>query len=150
MLALGGMELSVDGRPVVLGETMAYKGMMLSGVPNLSVALGYTNASWTLKCELICEYTCRLLNEMTARGAQVATPTPGPDVRAERPFVDLTSGYVQRAIDLFPKQGSRPPWVALQNYVLDRRLLRSGPIDDDMAFAAAPSAAAAPPEPVAA
>jgi monooxygenase len=132
LLPLGGLELTVDGDPVDLPATVAYKGTMLSGVPNLALALGYTNASWTLKCELICRYVCRLLAHMDAHGFASATPTlPAGDL-ATRPFLDLASGYVQRAIARFPRQGTARPWRAYQNYVLDLALMRFGPVDDDL------------------
>jgi monooxygenase len=129
MLALGGMELAVDGREVEVGQTMSYKGMMLSGVPNLALALGYTNASWTLKCDLTCEYVCRLLNHMAMHGYRACTPRRDPTV-AELPFIDFSSGYVLRAMDKFPKQGSRAPWRLYQNYALDILSLKRGAIED--------------------
>jgi cation diffusion facilitator CzcD-associated flavoprotein CzcO len=129
MLALGGMTLAVDGRAVNLPETMTYKGMMLSGVPNAAFALGYTNASWTLKCDLTCEYVCRLLNHMDSHGYTRCMPARDESV-TEQPMIDFSSGYVQRAIDKFPKQGSKAPWRLYQNYPLDIRSLRRGPIED--------------------
>ena len=143
LLILGGMEIAVDGAEIELGKTVGYKGMMFSGVPNLAVALGYTNASWTLKCDLICEYVCRLINHMDANGYDQATPRR-PDASMEiSPFIDLTSGYVLRAIDKFPKQGSRPPWRMFQNYPRDILLIRRGPIEDEgMEFTRAPVAEA--------
>ena len=129
LLALGGMEIAVDGREIVLSETMGYKGMMLSGVPNLAFALGYTNASWTLKCDLTCEYVCRLLRHMAEHGYDVCTPRRDPAI-AELPFIDFSSGYVQRSIDKFPKQGSRAPWRLHQNYALDILSLKLGAIED--------------------
>ena len=141
LLALGGMEIAVDGEEIELGETVGYKGMMFSGVPNLAVALGYTNASWTLKCDLICEYFCRLINHMDAHGYDRCMPQrPDPSVEVE-PFIDLTSGYVLRSIDKFPKQGARPPWRMFQNYPRDILMIRRGPIEDEgMEFTRAPVA----------
>src|SRR4051794_4066463 len=131
LLALGGTKLAVDGREIELPETVGYKGMMLSDVPNLAIALGYTNASWTLKCDLTCEYVCRLLNHMDANGQRVATPRrPDPSVEVQ-PFLDLTSGYVLRSIDQFPKQGTRAPWRLYQNYPRDLAMLRYGPVIDE-------------------
>jgi monooxygenase len=130
LVALGGMEIAVDGREVELGQTMSYKGMMLSGVPNLAIAVGYTNASWTLKCDLTCEYVCRLLNHMAAHGYEVCTARRDPTV-AELPFIDFSSGYVLRAIDGFPKQGSKAPWRLYQNYALDIISLKRAAIEDD-------------------
>jgi monooxygenase len=130
LLPLGGMQIAVDGREVELPETMGYKGMMLGGVPNLALALGYTNASWTLKCDLTCEYVCRMLNHMDEHGYRQCTPhNRDPSVTAE-PFIDFTSGYVLRSIDKFPKQGSKPPWRLHQNYARDIFALRFGVIDD--------------------
>ena len=108
MLAFGGIELAVDGRVIELPETMSYKGMMLSGVPNFAFTLGYTNASWTLKCDLTCEYLCRLLNHMREHGYSECIPHRDPTV-AEQPIIDFSSGYIQRSIDQFPRQGSEPP-----------------------------------------
>jgi len=130
LIPMGGMQLAVDGREVEVPKTMGYKGMMLSGVPNLAVALGYTNASWTLKCDLTCEYVCRLLNHMDERGYRQCTPeNRDPSVIAE-PFIDFNSGYVLRAIDQFPKQGSKPPWRLYQNYARDILTLKFGALDD--------------------
>jgi cation diffusion facilitator CzcD-associated flavoprotein CzcO len=131
LLALGGIELAVDGRSIVLGETMSYKGMMLSGVPNMALAVGYTNASWTLKCDLTCEYVCRLLQHMDAHGYTQCVPdNSDPSVRP-LPFIDFSSGYVQRAIERFPKQGSKRPWRLYQNYALDIVTLRRGSLRDE-------------------
>jgi monooxygenase len=149
LVAAGGMEIAVDGREVELGQTMSYKGMMLSDVPNLAVATGYTNASWTLKCDLTCEYVCRLLNHMAAHGYQVCTPRRDPTV-AEMPFIDFSSGYVLRAIDRFPKQGSKAPWRLYQNYVLDILSLKRGAIEDEvLEFSTAGSPVVEPAAPVA-
>ena len=130
MKFLGGLEVSVDGVRVELPKTTAYKGMMLSGVPNLAMAVGYTNASWTLKCDLTCEHVCRLLNHMEAHGWQQCRPElEDPTVVAE-PLIGLRSGYVERARELFPAQGSRSPWRLHQNYLLDRWVLAHGRVDD--------------------
>jgi monooxygenase len=130
LLALGGMQIAVDGRDVDVSETMAYKGMMLSGVPNLALSFGYTNASWTLKCDLTCGYVCRLLNYMDEHGYAYCTPTnDDPSLTAE-PFLDFSSGYVQRSIHLFPKQGSRVPWRVHQNYARDMFSLKRAELDD--------------------
>lgn len=126
---LGGMKLTVDGARVEPRETMAYKGMMLSGVPNLALAIGYTNASWTLKCDLTALHVCRLLRHMDERGLRVCVPRRDPDM-AEIPLIDLASGYVQRALDDFPRQGAASPWRLYQNYVLDRFMLKHAPVTD--------------------
>jgi monooxygenase len=137
LLPLGGLAISVDGRDVTLSETMGYKGMMLGGVPNLAFAVGYTNASWTLKCDLTCEYVCRLLNHMDRSGYRVCTPNNRDPSITEEPFIDFSSGYVLRSIDQFPRQGSRTPWRLHQNYARDIFTLRfSGLEDGAMDFAA--------------
>jgi monooxygenase len=130
LVPLGGMALSVDGREVEIPKTMGYKGMMLSGVPNMAVALGYTNASWTLKCDLTCQYVCRLLKHMDERGYRQATPENRDPSVAEEPFIDFSSGYVLRAIEKFPKQGSKAPWRLYQNYARDIVALRYGALED--------------------
>jgi monooxygenase len=128
---LGGMAITVDGREIDMSETVGYKGMMFSGLPNMAVTLGYTNASWTLKGDLCAEYVCRLLNHMDAHGYRTVTPR-GPDPAAPRePFLDLQSGYVLRSIDALPKQGDRTPWRLHQNYPRDILMLRRGPLEDD-------------------
>ena len=137
LLILGGIEFEVDGGPVDLADRVAYKGMMLCGVPNLALALGYTNASWTLKCDLVAQYVCRLINHMDAHGYEIATPAgPDPSLPVE-PFLDFTSGYVLRSIDSLPKQGATQPWRLHQNWFRDIRLLRRGPVDDSMVFSRA-------------
>ncbi len=129
LLFLGGIKLSVDGEAVDVPAAMAYKGMMLSGVPNMVFTVGYTNASWTLKADLTSEYVCRLLDHMDAHGYRRCVPEVDPSV-TEQPLLDFTSGYVQRSLEHFPKQGSREPWKLRQNYVLDIRTIRRGAIDD--------------------
>src|SRR5271170_6842727 len=127
---LGGAEVSVDGRMIDFARTLNYKGMMYSDVPNLASSFGYTNASWTLKCDLTCEYVCRLLNHMKKHGYTQCTPRlTDPTITAE-PWVDFSSGYVQRSLALFPKQGSRAPWKLRQNYARDIMTLRFGRIAD--------------------
>ncbi len=144
LLPIGGAQLAVDGREVALPETMGYKGMMLSDVPNMAMVLGYTNASWTLKCDLTCAYVCRLLNHMDRHGFDVCTPRRDPTI-AERPFIDLRSGYVQRSLALLPKQGDKPPWRLYQNWFRDIVALRLGSIDDGaMEFSRAQPAAELP------
>jgi monooxygenase len=131
MLAFGGLALAVDGDEIKLSEKVGYKGMMLSDVPNFAAAIGYTNASWTLKCDLICEYVCRLLNHMDRVGMRQVTPRWREATLPERPFVDLTSGYVLRSVQDFPKQGERPPWRLFQNYIRDVFMIRRGSLEDD-------------------
>jgi hypothetical protein len=109
---------------------MSYKGMMFSDVPNLASSTGYTNASWTLKCDLTCEYICRLLNHMAAKGYRQCTPRLTDPTVKEEPWIDFTSGYVQRSLHKFPKQGSKKPWRLNQNYALDVMSLGFGRIED--------------------
>ena len=109
---------------------MAYKGMMIEGVPNMAISFGYTNASWTLKCDLTCEYVCRLLKHMDANGYAYCTPRNHDTSVAEEPFVDFSSGYILRAIDRFPRQGSQTPWRLHQNYARDILMLRRGEVED--------------------
>jgi len=136
LIALGGMQLSVDGREIDISQTLGYKGMMLSDVPNLALTFGYTNASWTLKCDLTCAYVCRLLNHMDANGFQICVAENDDPALETEPFIDFSSGYVQRAISKFPKQGSRAPWRLYQNYALDIVSLRRSPLQDEaMRFA---------------
>ena len=130
---LSDVKFSVDGAAKELSQTMNYKGMMYSGIPNLASSFGYTNASWTLKADLTCAYVCRLLNTMTKRGLRQATPQPGAPV-GEEPFLDFSSGYVQRSIDKFPRQGDRKPWKVHQNYMKDLMALRYGSVDNEMVF----------------
>ncbi len=127
---LGGLQLTVDGVRIDLAKTLNYKGLMYSGVPNLASSLGYTNASWTLKCDLTCEYVCRLLNHMKKTGMRQCAPRNTDVALTEQPWVEFTSGYLQRSMHLFPKQGSRPPWKLYQKYPKDIMLLRFGRVDD--------------------
>jgi monooxygenase len=127
---LGGLEVSVDGRTVDFSKTLNYKGMMYSDVPNMASAFGYTNASWTLKCDLTCEYVCRLINYMDRRGYKQCVPHNVDTSITELPSLDFSSGYVQRSIAKMPKQGSKRPWRLYQNYALDIVSLRFGKVDD--------------------
>jgi monooxygenase len=128
--SLGGMKLVVDGKPVKPSDTMIYKGMMYSDVPNLASIFGYTNASWTLKADLVCEYVCRLLNYMDRKGFTKAVPHNSDPTLTEEPWVNFSSGYIQRALPHQPKQGSKRPWKLYQNYVLDLLTLRHGSLRD--------------------
>ena len=130
MTLLGGVKLAVDGRDVEPSKTLSYKGLMLTGVPNMAFSIGYTNASWTLKCDLTCDYVCRLLNHMEAHGYGQCVAECSDDSVAEEPIIDFSSGYVLRALDQLPKQGSKRPWRLHQNYPLDLRDLRYGPIEN--------------------
>lgn len=133
MEACGGMSLDVDGEPVSLGDRYVYKGMMISEVPNLAMCVGYTNASWTLRADLTSMYVCRLLTEMDKRGYSTCVPQVTEDMD-QRPILDLESGYVMRAVEQFPKQGSKSPWNMRQNYILDRFHSTFGSINDHMSF----------------
>ncbi|HEX2087471.1 MAG TPA: NAD(P)/FAD-dependent oxidoreductase [Solirubrobacteraceae bacterium] len=144
LLALGGMQLAVDGRDVDPAATLTYRGMMLGGVPNFAMAIGYTNASWTLKCDLICQYVVRLLAHMDAHGYAQATPRPGPDDTPQRDFLDLTSGYVRRSIHLFPRQGADAPWRVHQNYLKDIAMIRRADLEEGMELLPRRVAVAAP------
>jgi monooxygenase len=130
LLILGGIEVDVDGERVDPAERFLYKGSMLTGVPNLAVLLGYTNASWTLKADLAARWVCRLLNHMEARAVDECRPKPPPPNDPGEPALELTSGYVMRSIDELPRQGSRPPWRLHQNYPRDLLMLNRGPLDD--------------------
>jgi cation diffusion facilitator CzcD-associated flavoprotein CzcO len=136
LLALAGVSYSVDGEPIRLSETITYKGMMLTGVPNFLYAVGYINASWTLKVDLICEHFCRLLALMDEHGHAYCVPeSPAPDAPT-RPLLDFGAGYVLRSVHEFPKQGSTPPWELNMDYLRDRKVLLDGPVGDHMRFAA--------------
>jgi monooxygenase len=130
LLAFGGIDLAVDGEEVSLPKTMAYKGMMLSGVPNFAFTVGYTNASWTLKADLVSEYVCRLLAHMDRHGYRQATPTLNDPSVVEAPLLDFSAGYVQRSIHEFPKAGSKAPWRLGMSYAHDVLKIRHGRIDD--------------------
>ena len=125
----GGAALSVDGVEREPGTTTAYRAMMLSGVPNFAFTIGYTNASWTLKADLVAEYVCRLLDHMDATGARSVVPIRDESV-GEVPLMDFQAGYIQRVVDTLPRQGTRAPWALKQNYFYDARLLRRAPMDD--------------------
>jgi cation diffusion facilitator CzcD-associated flavoprotein CzcO len=139
LLALGGLELTVDGARVDPGDSVAYRGVMLGGVPNLAFCIGYTNASWTLRSDLAARYVCRLLAFLDRRGYAVATPTALPPGE-RRPLLDLTSGYVQRGAARFPKQGRGDPWLVRQNYPADLLSMSRADLRRDMSFAARPPA----------
>ena len=131
MQVLGGVRLLVDGQVVRLSDTVGYKGMMFSGVPNLAAAMGYTNASWTLKCDLVSQYVVRLLAHMREQGYRQVVPRWTQPTAPTRPFVDLASGYVLRSVADFPKQGDAAPWRLYQNYLRDIALFRYGKLEDE-------------------
>jgi cation diffusion facilitator CzcD-associated flavoprotein CzcO len=144
LIPLGGVTLEVNGAAVDVSERLMYRGMMLSGVPNLAVALGYPNASWTLKVDITLEYVCRLLSYMDARGyAEVVAVNDDPTVTPQ-PVLDLSSGYILRALEIFPNQGSKVPWRLHQNWARDKFSLRFASFDDRaLHFSRAPVAAPA-------
>ncbi len=133
LVVLGEMQFKVDGAPVDFSQTWTYKGMMYSDVPNLVTTFGYINASWTLRADLTAEYVCRLINRMDARGARQVTPrlrVTDRDMPA-RPWIDsFSSGYMQRMMHRFPKQGDREPWINPQDYSRDKKMIRSAPLED--------------------
>jgi monooxygenase len=130
LVPVGGAKLTVDGQPVDLSQRFIYKGMMYSDVPNLASVFGYTNASWTLKADLVSEYVCRILNHMDRGGWRICMPRNDDPTLSEEPWVSFSSGYIQRALAHQPKQGSRRPWKLYQNYALDLLSLRFGSIRD--------------------
>jgi cation diffusion facilitator CzcD-associated flavoprotein CzcO len=131
MQVFGGIEFSVDGRSIDAGKTLAYKGIMFSGVPNFASVFGYINASWTLKADLICSYVCRLLNFMDRKDVRQVTPKDGVD-KAVAPFVEnFSSGYMQRALESWPKQGAKSPWRVYQNYFRDAYTLKWSPVENE-------------------
>jgi monooxygenase len=136
---LGGIETLVDDVKIAPGDTVLYKGIMFSGIPNLLLWFGYTNASWTLKADLTSEFACRLLDHLDATGSEIVCAHSDPGMPTES-FVDFSSGYFARAQHLLPKQGSRLPWKLHQNYLKDIRLLRRGPVaDEGLVFSTAAS-----------
>ncbi|NML42164.1 NAD(P)/FAD-dependent oxidoreductase [Ramlibacter sp. G-1-2-2] len=127
---LGGTRLMVDGEPVNLARRVAYRGFMFNGVPNLAMTMGYTNASWTLRAELVARHLCRLLLHMRKRGDDFCVPVYDEPEPATRLAIDLSSGYVQRAAAVLPRQGERAPWRVMQNYLQERIALRWSRLDD--------------------
>ena len=136
LLALGGIAIEVDGRPVDAADTVAYRGFMLAGVPNLALCVGYVNASWTLRSDLTARYVGRVLRHLRDHGLGIVTAPepPGPD---RRPLLDLTSGYVQRGMDSFPRQGTTGAWLVRQNYVVDRLAAARADLVHELHFAPA-------------
>jgi monooxygenase len=131
MQLLGGLVPTLNGEAIDLTSLMTYKGLMFSGIPNFAITFGYTNASWTLKADLVSEFVCRVINYMDANGFDTVVPEhPGASVD-ELPFMDFTPGYFQRSMHLLPKSGSRAPWRLKQNYFLDLRLIRQGKVDEE-------------------
>jgi monooxygenase len=142
---MGGARILVDGAAVTLPERYIYRGMMIEGVPNLVYVFGYFNASWTLRADLTSVWFCRLLNEMKARGSEIVVPLK-PDATLEEEPRLLTSGYVQRALAVLPKQSTSDPWRDTQDYLADRKSILKGPVGDSvLQFMKAPAPAAAAP-----
>lgn len=148
MLFLGGMAVRIDGEELVPKDHLTYRGAMLSNVPNLAFAVGYTNASWTLRSDLTCAYVARLLQHMRDIGATECRPIPAADVRTDGNLMGLTSGYVMRAADRFPAQGNSGAWRMSQSYLSDYRQSRRLPMEDGImrfrGWAAADSAPTRP------
>ena len=138
LLPFGGIDLVVDGEEVSLPRTLAYRGMMLSGVPNFAFAIGYTNASWTLKVDLVSDYLCRLLNHMDRNGYGSCVPVPGPGMEG-RPLLDFRANYVLRSLESFPRQGSRDPWRMSMNYLRDAGSMPRTSVTVDMLFTPQPA-----------
>lgn len=130
MDSFGGIEMKLNGDPLILKDTFAYKGVGLSGVPNFTYTFGYTNASWTLKADLVSEYLCRVINHMKEGGYTSFTPIAPAQFKSEEPFIDLTSGYVTRKIAEWPRQGDAVPWKVYQNYPRDVKLFRKSDVAD--------------------
>ncbi len=145
LLFLGGMALRVDGETVDPATRLTYKGMMIEGVPNLAIAIGYTNASWTLKCDLTCDYVCRLLNHMHEHGLTQCVARDHDSAVASGPMLGLTSGYIQRSAHLLPKQGATYPWKVHQSYLRDYRALKMSDIEDSIMEFSAPAVVAGEP-----
>ncbi len=141
LLVFGGIDIAVDGEAVSVPDAVAYKGMMLSGVPNFVYAIGYTNSSWTLKVDLVCEYFCRLLGHLDANGYDACVPEIGESGMELGPLLDFEAGYVLRSLSELPKQGDAAPWNLTMNYSKDARYLREAPLDDGAMrfFAAEPA-----------
>jgi cation diffusion facilitator CzcD-associated flavoprotein CzcO len=127
---MGGMELNLDGQPFDVSQSMNYKGVMFENLPNLSMVFGYTNASWTLKADISSEFVCRLLNHMDKKGLRQCTPRNVDTKVVPESFLNMRSGYIQRAIGKLPKQGNKAPWKVYMNYALDLAVLRYRPVND--------------------
>lgn len=126
----GGISVFVDGKPVDMSEKVAFKGLMLDGIPNFAFAIGYTNSSWTLKIGLVCEHLCRILSHMDKHDQSICCPVlPSPDMPT-RPLLDFGAGYVLRALSRLPRQGEGAPWLVPMDYVVDKKLMRQGPVED--------------------
>jgi monooxygenase len=134
MVAAGELDLEIDGKHLNTGDTLVYKGLMFSGVPNFAWCVGYTNASWTLRADLSSRYVCRFINYLDDHQLDYGVPASDQRGREQRPILDLSSGYIMRAVDFLPKQGSRSPWRLRQNYFLDAASMRFSHVDKSMRF----------------
>lgn len=139
LLPLGAIDLTVDGETVVVPQRIAYKGMMLDAVPNMAFAIGYTNASWTLKVDLVSSYVSRLMRFMSENGYATVTPRLPSDPMATAPLIDMTSGYFERSRATLPRQGDRAPWRLRQHYFKDAALFRGSVDAKDLEFRPAPA-----------
>jgi len=151
LIVLGNIAFEVDDRPISFPNTYSYKGMMFSGVPNLVYTLGYINASWTLRSELVAEFVCRLVNHLHAKGLRQCTPTlrANEQQMPERALIDdFSPGYIRRAIDRMARQGDHEPWVNTQNYLLDRKTIREAPLEDGVLVFSNPGESASSAAPV--
>jgi cation diffusion facilitator CzcD-associated flavoprotein CzcO len=128
---MGGVDIVIDGQSIDFPNTVTYKGAMLSGVPNFCFAVGYTNASWTLKIGLLCEYFCRVFNHMEAKNFSKCVPEVPTSDFPTSPLLDFSAGYVQRSLHLMPKKGESTPWDMSMNYGPDVKFFREGRIDDE-------------------
>ena len=127
---LGGMKAYLDGQEIAIADVHCYKGVMFSNIPNFAVAVGYTNASWTLKCDLNATFVTRLINHMDQKGYAYCTPRFDPDAFRSEPLLDFDAGYIRRALEVLPKQGSSYPWKMYQNYIRDLWALKYSGLRD--------------------
>ncbi|QYJ03513.1 NAD(P)/FAD-dependent oxidoreductase [Nocardioides panacisoli] len=145
MQLFGGMPIVVDGREVDISESLAYRGMLLSGIPNWAMAIGYTTSSWTLKVSLMCRYFIDLVKHMDAHGHDYAVPVPPPGME-QRPVMDLQSGYAKRGAPFLPKQGPSSPWRMAMSYQEDAKALRGSVADEHLELGTARAVPRAPQE----
>ncbi len=130
MLALGGIQLTVDSENVDIGKSFVYKGTMVGNVPNFAFCVGYTNNAWTLRADLASTFVCRVLNHMDCHGYRTCKPVCDPAALDAKPLLNLNSGYVQRAAADLPKQGGKKPWTIRQNYILDMLTMKLSRMED--------------------
>lgn len=128
-----GMPIVVDGRQIDVVDTIAYRGTLLSGIPNWSMAIGYTTSSWTLKVGLLCRYLIDLVRYMDAHGYDTVVPVAPPGMQT-RPVMDLQSGYAKRGERMLPRQGTTKPWRTMMSYPQDAKALRGPVVDEHLVF----------------